>query len=145
MSKAYEGAIRLLARREHGAFELTEKLLQKGYSHDEVLNAIATCQRLGLQDDRRYAEMLSRARIHQGYGPLRINQELQAKCIDADLIADVLAQEQDNWLHYAQAVWQKKFKAQSDLPFAQLQKQRRFLMYRGFSSEMITSLFKREL
>lgn len=142
MTKAFTCAVRLLARREYGAVELSKKLLQKGYTKEEAKAVIAECQRLNLQNDARYAEQLCRTRIAQGYGPLRISQELQALHIDEELIHQVLTPEQENWIAYAKSAWQKKFKAASKSSAEELLKQRRFLMYRGFSSEIITRVFK---
>ncbi|CDZ78544.1 Regulatory protein RecX [Legionella massiliensis] len=140
MTKAFDSALRLLARREHGARELADKLVLKGFATSEVSEAIAECQRLGLQSDERFVDSLCRARIRQGSGPIKISQELQSKHIDRALIAQALEQEQDNWVTYALAVWQKKYKNQDDVPFDELQKRQRFLLYRGFSTEIIAGV-----
>lgn len=142
MTKAYDCALRLLCRREHGAAELVIKLEQKGYSPSESRDALAECQGLGLQSDARFAEILCRARIRQGYGPLKISQELQSKQIEADLIHQVLEQERDNWFDYALVVWQKKYKEQTPPPYIELQKRQRFLLYRGFSMDTISRVVK---
>lgn len=140
MSKARDCALRLLSRREYSAHELADKLAQKGYSSREVDETIADCQRLGLQSDLRFVESFCRSRIRQGSGPLKIRQELQAKQVERQLIDDVLKEEQDNWLTYALAVWQKKYKNQGKLPFAELQKGQRFLLYRGFPTDIIAGV-----
>ncbi|MBA2651888.1 MAG: recombination regulator RecX [Tatlockia sp.] len=140
MASAIDCALRLLARREHGAQELANKLAQKGYQAAEIPESIRECQRLGLQSDVRFVESFCRYRIRQGYGPLKISQELQAKHIERDLIEAALEQEQDNWLNYALAVWHKKFKDQADIPFIELQKRQSFLLYRGFSTEIIAKV-----
>ena len=137
-----ESALRLLTRREHGAVELCVKLEKKGLDKVEVQKAINECQQLGLQSDRRFVENYSRSRIRQGYGPLRITQELKNKSIDCDLILEVLRPEQNNWLSYALDVWDKKSKGQLDLSFNELQKQQRFLLYRGFSMDTIARVMK---
>jgi len=134
--------MRLLVRREHGAQELISKLAKKGYLAEEIQEAIAECQRLGLQCDRRFVEMVCRARIRQGYGPLKIRKELQGLQVDRELIENVLREEQDNWLAYAMSVRNKKYKDQSDLSYAALQKQKQFLHYRGFSTDIIALVFK---
>ncbi|MBA3537896.1 MAG: recombination regulator RecX [Tatlockia sp.] len=140
MTKAFDCALRLLARREHGAQELADKLAQKGYETAEIADAITECQRLGLQSDLRFVESFCRARIRQGSGPLKISQELQAKHIERTLIENALTQEKDNWLSYALAVWYKKYKVQVDIPFEELQKRQRFLLYRGFSTDIIANV-----
>lgn len=142
MTKAYERAVSLLARREHGAKELSVKLEQKGFSRTESQDALAQCQRLDLQSDERFVESFVRVRIGQGYGPLKILQELKIKGVDSDLIHQQLSLEEEHWFTHALAVWQKKCKGVQDLSFSELQKQQRFLLYRGFSSDIIARVVK---
>lgn len=142
MTKAFVSAVRLLARREHGAHELAQKLLQKKHPELEVYEAIAECQRLDLQSDRRFVESLCRTRIRQGHGPARIRQDLQNVRIDRDLIDQVLNEERDNWVSYAKDVWVKKYGAYDDTAFAAIQKQKQFLLYRGFSVDTINLVFR---
>ncbi len=142
MTKSFESAVRLLARREHGAYELTQKLLQKKFPAVEVQDAISQCLRLGLQSDERFVESLCRARIRQGHGPARIRQDLQQVRIDRDLIEQALDAERENWATYARDVWVKKYGAQEDHSFAEIQKQKQFLLYRGFSVDTINLVFR---
>jgi regulatory protein len=144
MTKAFDSAVRLLSRREHSRVELYDKLKQKGYNPIEIKNALEECQRLDLQNDYRFVEIYSRSRIRQVYGPLKISQELSSKGIDKELIHQFLQQEEDNWLTYALDVCQKKSKGQYDLSFEELQKQQRFLLYRGFGMDTIVRV-KKEL
>ena len=137
MTHAFVAAQRLLARREHGAEELRSKLLQKGHDASEVEAVISECQRLGLQCDIRFAASFCRNRVRQGYGPLRIRQELQGKQIDAELIDKTLCDTEHDWPSSAQAVWLKKFKGQKPDDFAKMQKQKQFMYYRGFSPDII--------
>ncbi|KTD41637.1 recombination regulator RecX [Legionella parisiensis] len=144
MTKAFDCAVRLLSRREHSKVELYDKLKQKGYNSIEIKDALEECQRLDLQNDYRFVEIYSRSRIRQGYGPLKISQELGSKGINKELIHQFLHQEEYNWLTYALDVWQKKCKGQCDLSFEELQKQQRFLLYRGFGMDTIAQV-KKEL
>ncbi len=142
MTKAFDSALRLLVRREHGAVELCVKLKKKGFSQEEAKAAVEECQHLGYQSDRRFVENYSRYRMRQGYGPLKITQELNSKNIDQDLINEVLHLEQDNWLSNAKEVWNKKCKGQLNLSYDELQKQQRFLLYRGFSTDIISRVVR---
>ncbi len=142
MSKAYVDAVRLLARREHGAHELTQKLARKAHSAQDIQDALAECQRLDLQSDARFAEGLCRARIRQGHGPVRIRRDLDQVMIARELIDDILAQEQDHWVSYATAVWVKKYEQLGDDSFAAQQKQKQFLLSRGFAMNTIQLVFK---
>lgn len=141
--EALNCAFRLLARREHGADELLRKLEKKGHRAAAARAALAECQRLKLQSDERYADSLCRTRIRQGYGPLRIRQELQSMNIDAERIEQALSPEADHWLACAMGVWKKKYggRPSPDVPYAVLQKQKQFLLYRGFSTETIKQVF----
>lgn len=143
MTKAFDCALRLLVRREHGRHELTEKLIRKGYSFQESEEAVAECVRLRYQSDERFVESFCNTRIRQGYGPLRISQELQHKQIDRELINRIFAQYQDSWQDNALVVWRKKFNTRATLSVADYQKQQRFLLYRGFPAEIIAKLFRR--
>ncbi len=142
MSEALVGAVRLLSRREHGAHELHHKLAKKGHIDSEIQAALEECQRLGLQSDSRFVENVCRTRIRQGYGPVRIRQELKQLKIDSELIDTALSQGPDEWLSHALQVWQKKYKEPREDAHAKQQQQKQFLLYRGFSTEIINSLFK---
>ena len=142
MTKAFDSAMRLLSRREHGAIELFDKLKRKGFDADEAKAALDKCQHLDLQNDRRFVGVYCRSRIRQGYGPLKISQELNSKGIDKELIQSMLHEEQDSWYGYALDVWQKKSKGQLELSFEEQQKQQRFLLYRGFDRDTIAMVTK---
>ena len=144
MTKAFVGAVRLLARREHGAHELAQKLAKKNHPELEIQEAIAECQRLELQSDVRFVENLCRARIRQGYGPAKIRHDLQTVRIERDLIEHALREEHDSWVVYARDAWMKKYGEQDDDSFAATQKQKQFLLYRGFSVDTINLVFRLE-
>lgn len=142
MTKVFDCALRLLTRREHSVKELSDKLKQKGFNAEEVESALESCQRLNLQSDQRFVEIYIRSRIRQGYGPLKITQELKQKGVDSELIHQEIKQEGANWLGYALTVWDKKCKGQLDLSFQEIQKQQRFLLYRGFDMDIISQVVK---
>ncbi|MCX7117937.1 MAG: regulatory protein RecX [Legionellales bacterium] len=134
-------AISLLTRREHGAVELVRKLEIKGYPLEEAKDALKTCLRLGFQSDERFVGQLCRARIRQGYGPIRIREELLHLKVDVVLITTALELESDHWLERAREIRAKKYKTSSESSFKALQKQKQFLYYRGFSAETIAQVF----
>lgn len=140
MNEAYEGAIRLLMRREHGAHELALKLATKGHAKETIEAALLLCQQRGWQSDARFAEQLCRLRVRQGYGPIRIQKELQALQVARPLIDLALQKEADHWISHALLVWQKKVKTLGPLSYVALQKQKQFLLYRGFTHETIEAV-----
>lgn len=141
-SNAFDCAVRLLSRREHGAHELSTKLQQKGYEEAQVIDALKKCQHLSLQSDVRFVESFCRAQMQKGYGPIRIRKALQALKVDSELILSTLQQEDAHWQTLAFAVWKKKFKTSGDGSFAAVQKQKQFLLYRGFSADTIAAVFR---
>ncbi len=145
MTKVFTAAVALLARREYGFDELAHKLAQKGYTSVDILTALAECQRLGLQSDRRFVEMLLHARIRQGYGPERVRNELRQKQVDRALLEDVLAADPVDWTAHALQVLHKKYKSLGHETFAAQQKQKQFLLYRGFANHTIAQAFEQRL
>lgn len=140
-NEAFAAAIALLSRREHGAVELSDKLFSKGHAAEDVQYAIAACQRLALQSDQRYAEMLLRARIRQGYGPERIRREIQQKKIERDIYEQALLEVSVDWVDCAKQVLRKKYKSCKPESWLLQQKQKQFLLYRGFPVHLIAQLF----
>lgn len=140
MSNAYTSVVRLLARREHSAYELIQKLVKKEFMIQDIQDAIVKCQELGLQSDARFAESLCRTRIRQGYGPARIRQDLQYARVDSEWIEAVLDEQSDHWFQYAKDVWVKKYQNHTNDSLTAKQKQ--FLLYRGFDMDTIRALFK---
>ena len=144
MTKALNSALYSLTRREHSAWELQKKLEQKGYSELESLHALKECQRLGYQSDERFTEQFCRMRVMQGYGPVRIKQDLLAKGISTEMIQKVLGQETENyWLDRAVAVSRKKCQQWLHLSWDEQQKLKRFLLYRGFPPAIIAAIFEK--
>lgn len=95
----------------------------------------------GYIDDSRFAENYIRYRRNRGVGPLRIQQELRAKGIDNEVIAQRLSIADNAWFDEAQKVWMKHFKGKLPSDFKDKTKQMRFLQYRGFTTEHIEHLF----
>ena len=118
------------------------KLLQKGFDSDIIEHVIAKLMELNLQSDERFAEMICRTRVKQGYGPLRIRQELSLKQIDSSQVDDLLSTEQDNWVAHALAVWHKKYNRQIEYSTKDHQKQKSYLYARGFAVETIAQVFE---
>ena len=137
-------ALKLLSRREHSAAELAAKLQRRGADADVARDAVRTMADAGWQSDERYAEMLVRNRIEQGYGPLRIRMELtQAGVPDAE-IRTALETADVDWTARCVAVCQRKFKKQPS-GAGEWQKQYRFLASHGFTAAQIRVALKAAL
>ena len=124
-------ALRLLARREYGRLELRDKLLRAGYDAGDVALALDALVAAGYQDDARYAEMLTRTRVRQGHGPLRLRQDLQRAGVEP--VADT----EIDWLVQAKAVYQKRFGDTVPADAKDYARRVRFLAGRGFTGDII--------
>lgn len=145
MTEVFNAAVAYLARREHGAEELADKLLKKGYASADVHSAIVKCQSLDLQSDQRFVAMLVRVRVQQGYGPERIRRDIQQKKVDRIYYEQALLEEPVDWKGRAQQVLRKKYKSCQETSWPMQQKQKQFLLYRGFSMQTIAQVFEQEI
>ena len=128
-------AVSLLAQREYSRQELTDKLTAAQASPEEVEQALAQLEAKGLVNDARVVETLVNRRSGK-LGASRLRQELQAKGVSAELVAETMASLKGTELARAQAVWQKKF-GQLAATSAERNKQARFLASRGFSGDVV--------
>lgn len=108
-AQARERALRLLARREHSARELTSKLRQRGAEPEIAEAAVARLEDSGIQSDQRYTEARVRQRAGQGYGPLRIRAELAQAGIDREAAETALQEQAADWAAQARALVQRRF------------------------------------
>lgn len=134
-------AVALLARREHSARELKRKLAAKGVSPEEAEAAVAHATAAGYQSDARYAEMLVRSRIAQGYGPLRVEAELRVAGVPADAIQAAMDQAGADWAALAAELHARRFRG-APASSAERAKRYRFLQGRGFDSGQISAALK---
>lgn len=128
-------ALKLLAGREHSRRELERKLAAHEQEPGELKSALDELQQRGFIDEQRVVDsLLHRRSARLGAG--RIQQELQAKGLDAERIAVAVASLKATEVARARDVWRKKFGV---LPAdaAQRGRQTRFLLARGFSGEAV--------
>ena len=89
---AYTAALRLLGRRDYTSAEVTTRLVDRGYSADDVTAAVERLIADRSLDDRRTADAHVRtaARL-KGRGRIRIKQELLARGIPPSVVSDALS------------------------------------------------------
>ncbi|MEY2618244.1 MAG: putative RecX family regulatory protein [Pseudomonadota bacterium] len=127
--------MRLLSMREHSRKELERKLAAHEETPGELQKALDELQAKGFISDERAAEsVLHRRAARLGLG--RLKQELQAKGLDAALVAQSLERLKGTEVDRARAVWRRKFDA-PPRDAAERARQSRFLAARGFGGEVI--------
>ncbi|EKA5634318.1 recombination regulator RecX [Vibrio navarrensis] len=139
-----EAAIQLLSRRDHGQYELRQKLIAKGYASEEADTVIAFCVEHGYLNELRFAESQIRQHVAKGHGERRIRQELTQKRVADAIIEQALLNEPQDWFELAKQTAWKKFKGQQASDPKAYAKQVRFLQYRGFSFEQISYALSEE-
>ncbi|KOO15578.1 recombinase RecX [Vibrio xuii] len=133
-----EAAIQLLSRRDHGEYEMYQKLSLKGYEDDAIQEAINFCLDHNYLDDLRYAKSQVRQHVYKGHGERRIRQELNLKRVSESVIEKAMEEEPQDWFELAKSAAEKKFKGIKAQDQKEYAKQVRFLQYRGYSFEQIS-------
>ncbi len=128
-------ALRLLARREHTALELRQKLARRDHPGEAIDAALSSLAAESLLSDARFAVAYIEGRANRGVGPLRLLAELRKRGVDAALIEDTLDFSDVGWRHRAAVARAKRFGAALPQDMKARARQARFLQYRGFSAE----------
>jgi regulatory protein len=90
---AHTEGLKLLARRELSVEGVRARLEDRGYSPDDIAEALARLLESGALDDRRVARAYVRTAVKvKGRGRLRINQELLHMGIHKDIAAEALGE-----------------------------------------------------
>jgi regulatory protein len=128
-------ALRLLSQREHSRTELERKLAQHEEVPGELATALDELQARDFINDGRAVDSVVNRRSGK-LGSARIKQELAAKGLSGEAVAEAMANLKDSELSRAQEVWRKKFGTAPQEP-QEKAKQMRFLLSRGFPSEVV--------
>ncbi len=135
-------ALRLLSQREHSRAELERKLAQHEEVPGELSKALDELQARDFINDGRAVDSLVNRRAGK-LGSARIQQELAAKGLSGEAVAEALAHLKDTELSRAQEVWRKKFGSPPQDP-QERAKHQRFLITRGFNAEVVRRVVKGE-
>jgi regulatory protein len=138
---AYVRALGRLARRDHSQAELVRVLRDRGYSPDEITEAIERLRAQRYLDDAGFAERFARSRLlgHR-VGRNRIRQGLRQRGVDAKVANDGLrkalvdAPEREALEAAATSYWRTHPR---DDPEKRMRKLWVFLLRRGFPVDLV--------
>lgn len=133
-------AMDLLARREHGRVELERKLRQRGASADLIASELDRLAEEGLLSEARYLESFINYRARSGFGPARIREDLTQRGLQRADVDQALRDCGMDWGSLLRDVWERKFAAQLPADPKERARQTRFLLYRGYSMDMVGRL-----
>jgi len=128
-------ALRLLSTREHSRAELERKLADFEEEPGQLAKVLDTLQAKDFINEGRVVESV----VHRRAGKLgasRIKQELQAKGLEPQAVAEAVQALRASEVDRAREVWRKKFGA-PPADAAERAKQMRFLASRGFGGDTI--------
>ncbi len=133
----YNKALDLVSRREHSQYELIQKLNKRFPETMPIIEEVVKKLAINnILNDERFAEMYLNSRARKGFGPKKIEMELNFKKVDSSFIAIAIA-EYESWTENAQNELLKKFKGVKPTDYNSKMKQKQFLFNRGFSSQII--------
>ncbi len=128
-------ALRLLAGREHSRAELERKLAPHETEPGELARALDDLQAKGFISEQRVVESVVHRRAAR-LGTGRVKQELQAKGVSPEAMAEALDALRRTEVERAREVWRRKF-GEPAPDAAGRARQMRFLASRGFGTEAI--------
>jgi regulatory protein len=128
-------ALKALAGRERSRVELERKLASFEEEPGQLAKVLDDLQAKGFLDDQRAADSLANHRGRK-LGTARVVQEMKARGIEPEAIAQAAQQLKNTELERAREVWRRKF-GEPATDAAERGKQMRFLITRGFSAEII--------
>ena len=139
-----DAALKVLSRRAHSVQELRNKLFKKEFARRDIDKAVAECVRLNLVNDRLLAEDYTEELKSKGCGPYKIKLMLYKKGIDRDTINNVAGGRENNESQLAAEVFARKVKSLEREPDHKKRREKafRFMISRGFSSDVIRKLFE---
>ena len=141
LAEIYNKALDLLSRREHSRNELYLKLTKRFESKENINLTLDRLEENNLLSDSRFAEEYVQARRRKGFGPIKITVELQNRGVNESLIFNEI-QRFDDWVSLARKSFKKKFPNGPSSDLKELQKQKIFLVNKGFSFNEIESVLE---
>ena len=128
-------ALRLLSQRDHTRAELERKLAAHETEAGELAQVLDDLARKGFNSEERVIESHLNRRAAR-LGSARLRQELAQKGVSPEATQAALAQLAQSETDRAREVWSRKF-GQPAADAKGRAQQARFLMSRGFSSEVV--------
>ncbi len=123
----------MLAQRRLTEAQLWKKLEARGYEHEEIAGAVASCKADGYVDDRLYASLYVEG-ARKAVGDARLCAELVKRGIDREAALIVVADAEVDEDARIEAAYQKIRKAQPELAYQSIARKLERL---GFPSSLI--------
>ncbi len=146
--EAFDRAAAALGRRARSAHELERWLLQRGFEHVDVADAVARLTEIGAIDDTQFARAFARSRaLGKGMSRRRLTQELARRGVARSMadaaIADVMDEESVDERALLETAARKKLAAmQGQDPETVKRRLYGYLARRGYASDDIAAVVR---
>lgn len=120
-----------------------KEILSKEELNEQIESVIQYCYEYHWLDDKKFADSFIRIRSSKGYGPQRIQAELQQKGVNKDIIYSALADCEIDWVELAHKLVIKQFNNQHFSDWKSKSKAYNYLVYRGFYPDDISEALKK--
>ncbi len=130
-------AMDLLARREHSARELRDKLARGGADQAIVEAVVSALGEEGLQSDARFTEAFVHHRRGRGFGPRHVRADLAHRGVCAAQLDAVIDPESPEWDAALRRLVRSKYRGEPASALPERARRYRFLQSRGFTREQI--------
>lgn len=148
-ASCYNQACKFLSIRQHTVYELKRKLYAKHYSKITVEYTINKCIELSYLDDVSVAKSYTEQLLAKGYGSYKIKKTLISKGLDKSLIENLLKDfiSTENAIEAIEYLLEKKLTSLKNSKITDnrkiFEKLYRYLIGRGYSSEMVLNALKK--
>lgn len=137
-------ALWLLGRQAYTSSRLSQRLLKRGYSHEEMTDAVSYLQEIGYLDDKAYAARFVANRARAGNGPRKLRWQLLARGVDTDIIDENIARvDTETWQEQAMALGEKWLRGRSLQDGKVRSGLGRYLMQRGYDFQLIEEVMQK--
>ncbi|QNO16498.1 regulatory protein RecX [Alkalicella caledoniensis] len=137
--KALSMAYRYLSFKDRTEQELVKYLEKKEFTEVVIIEVIDKLKEYNYLNDQRYMQNFHRYQTQtKGYGPLRVQYNLQQKGISKDKYQEFEGQSESDYYTIALKIGLKKLKDKRDLD--SLRKLYAFLLRRGYSPAVVSKV-----
>ena len=140
---ALQRALRFVAHRARSEAEVTSYLVRRGYSQAVTEGTLEKLRSFNYLNDERFARDWARSRLeNQGYGPKRIEHELETRGIAEALIRAAVRETFGHGVEAEQArlILKNNFKGKTLEDPKILRRAATFLQRQGYSNSVISDL-----
>src|SRR5690625_4106482 len=142
--KVIDAALNFLSYRQRSEKEVYQRLRQRGYEEEYILDAIDYCKDKGYINDLEFARSFVKDKINlNNFGPVRIKNELYKKGVSSEIIQQVLNMEEEEEYEMDFKLAEKRLaRYRNDEKDQIYRKLGGFLQRRGFSYGVVTRILK---